>query len=612
MDNNIDVKYPSLPPQYDIEAQLGSGAAGIVLRAKEKMTERAVAIKVLSDGKSSTSEERFHREAKLLARLEHGHIVRIFHSGISNDGSYYHVMELLEGESLSQKLKENPTISREIFFDLFEQMFSALEYAHSFGIVHRDIKPSNIMLSNETLEEAKCNAKLVDFGIGKEFHDEGSEESRGLTGTGMLLGTPLYMSPEQCRGAKASTQSDIYSLGCVMYECLTGKPPFKGANAMETMRCHLHDPVPPIVLAESEQELANLILRCLDKDPARRPTAANALNELERIETALNGQLSKRSRSIFDYSPYAIAIIMTFVLLIGTVYLLDRANKPPEGPRSVNNIHRQTNESDVERKRTELKTKIQKMERGLRTLSEIEQKSIRSAIAEQKRDLAEHQKTNEPKDLEGAQKNYEDILKLIPKSNFKTNSGIGIRTYYELGELHYYKGNKNTDPQEFKLASNLYNKAVRVAKMNASTEIQLLDALAARARFKRNVKDYAAFKNDIKECIGIANKYNSPSQEVALSKKVGAVIDGITDDLKTPAQGAPILLNSQDPDELKQTLEGVNLVAAFLPAGSTKRIEAANLQEALLDKLIQIKKDSKDFKSLEQETRTLIAGAKGS
>lgn len=479
-------KYPTLPSRYFVEGILGHGAAGIVLRATEPQIQRTVAIKVLADTKSSTSEERFHREALLLSKLEHAHIVRIFASGISDEGSYYHVMEYLEGETLSQKLKSNPSISKDIFFDLFQQMFSALEYAHSMGIVHRDIKPSNIMLSNNPipLVEGKCFAKLVDFGIGKEIVETGSDETGGLTKTGALLGTPLYMSPEQCRGAKATAQSDIYSMGCIMYECLSGTPPFKGISAMETMRCHLHDLPAPLTVRKSETDLAALVMRCLEKDPEKRPSAASAREELVRIEQYLHGKLSKRS--LMNYAPHALAIIITVFLLTGISWQI--SSRKERKPRIEN-----TAKMHQQKQRNEFDTDVSMAKARLEA----------AKLPGKRKEIADYyanrwsSRADNAKDLKEKGIMINEALALCQQKENDIDPKIASAVYLKKGEYLSWS------PETIEEAFEYYHEALAIAKKLKQFRSIEANALAARIRLDFRTGRFVEFKKDVSACLAI-------------------------------------------------------------------------------------------------------------
>lgn len=262
--------------EIELEEKIGSGAFSTVYKGRQKLLDRTVAVKVLSQ--QHLSEEaaiaRFQQEAKLTSALSHPNIIKVMSFGVSAKGEPYLVMEYASGITLTEFMKDGEHRSLKFFSDIFLPLLSALNYAHGQGVVHRDIKPSNIILTGT--EEGTCTPKLVDFGIAKVFSDLGSDQLR--TKTGILLGTPTYMSPEQCAGQKIDGRSDIYSLACVMYEYLTGQAPFRADSQLELMRMHTQDS-PGSVSNFSQRaaigkELAQTILTALSKDPASRPASA--------------------------------------------------------------------------------------------------------------------------------------------------------------------------------------------------------------------------------------------------------------------------------------------------------------------------------------------------
>ncbi|MBX9572338.1 MAG: serine/threonine protein kinase [Candidatus Obscuribacterales bacterium] len=281
------------PPQIDgieILELLGKGGMSIVYKGRQAQVDRIVAVKVLSNLsiRGEESIRRFQSEAKLTSNLQHPNIIQTIAFGISKDGQAYLIMEYLEGLTLADELRKNGRLCLEKFKNIFLPILSALAEAHRAGIVHRDIKPGNIMLCRDY--SGNEQVKLLDFGIAKAYGT--SAEQGGLTQTGAILGSPTYMSPEQCTGKRLDERSDLYSLACVMYETLCGEPPFAGDTALEVMRKHAAQE-PPTVSDMSRKidirkELAKVTLSGLAKDPAARPQSASAfartLNEvLEKI-----------------------------------------------------------------------------------------------------------------------------------------------------------------------------------------------------------------------------------------------------------------------------------------------------------------------------------------
>jgi serine/threonine-protein kinase len=257
--------------RFEILSLVSVGGVGAVYKARHTHMNKTVAIKVLlpSLGLDDADLLRFEQEARTASNLTHSNIVSIFDFGIATDGNAYLVMEYLDGCNLDDLIEQEGHLNPDLFHRIFSQVCDALHHAHRRGVVHRDIKPSNIMLIDT--EETSCVVKLVDFGLAKLI---APELQQNLTHAGVAMGTPLYMSPEQCRGAQLDHRSDIYSLGCVMYAALTGKVPFLGDSAMNTLSKHLLDPPPPFSVSAPElnlpKSLEHVILKALQKDPEAR------------------------------------------------------------------------------------------------------------------------------------------------------------------------------------------------------------------------------------------------------------------------------------------------------------------------------------------------------
>lgn len=274
--------FPKIP-RIEIISLLGEGGMGCVFKARQLDMDRLVAVKVLSRLTDEHAILRFKKEAQNTSNLEHPNIVKIISFGVSEKQEPYLVMEYLEGSSLADELRTTGRFSFERFRDVFLPVLSALDKAHQAKIVHRDIKPGNIMICSGP--GGKAIPKLVDFGIAKVF---GQELSQNLTKSGALLGSPLYMSPEQCQGQQLDGRSDIYSLACVMHESLCGEPPFAGDSSFEVMQKHcLHAPPTVSDLSRKidiKRELAQVTLRGLAKDPTARPqTAAEFAQQLKSV-----------------------------------------------------------------------------------------------------------------------------------------------------------------------------------------------------------------------------------------------------------------------------------------------------------------------------------------
>lgn len=271
----LGVKYHSIG-DYQLLEEIARGGMGVVFRARQISLNRIVALKVIQARWIASPEalKRFRFEAEAAAALEHPNIVPIYEVG-SHDDNHYFSMKFVEGGSLARRLSKRRAFgsAREIG-EFVMKVARAIHFAHQHGIVHRDLKPGNILL------DAMREPHVTDFGLAM-----GLETDSLLTRSGEILGTPAYMSPEQAAGeGKITTATDIYSVGAILYELLTGKPPFCGATAVETLRKVLYqEPKRPRALNPAlDRDLETICLRCLEKDPARRYPSADALaNDLE-------------------------------------------------------------------------------------------------------------------------------------------------------------------------------------------------------------------------------------------------------------------------------------------------------------------------------------------
>ncbi len=274
--------------KYLILSVLGEGGMSVVYLARHQAMDKLVAIKTLHTylASKNTVLLRFKQEAQSVSRLSHPGIVAIHDYGVTEDATPYLVMDYLEGESLGALLARVGFLSEADAIHLFVQTAAAIAHAHSKGIVHRDIKPSNIMIENEGPDLSTAVVKIVDFGVAKLV--EKADTSK-LTQTGEAIGTPLYMSPEQCMNQQMDTRSDIYSFGCVLYEALVGAPPLVADGLFATMMKHMHDvpdrfkTVRPGV--QHSEALERIVFKSMAKDPAKRyQTMLDLKSDLESVQ----------------------------------------------------------------------------------------------------------------------------------------------------------------------------------------------------------------------------------------------------------------------------------------------------------------------------------------
>jgi serine/threonine-protein kinase len=285
-----------LSGRYRLTEVLGRGGMGAVYRAHHILMDKPVAVKVLRQELASDTEAvaRFHREARSASRLDHDHIIRVTDFGQTDDGLLFLVMELLDGENLAQVLRRGPlpwrraaTIARDVAL--------GLAHAHEQGVIHRDLKPENIVLVRRG-KSARQLVKVLDFGLAKLIHDvgdagaeaaedEAAEElaARSLTRTGAIFGTPEYMSPEQAEGRGLGTRTDLYALGVVAYQMVSGALPFSAPTFLALIAKTVNEPAPPPSQQNASVEIPEafeaMIMQCLAKEPAERPTSAEEIAE---------------------------------------------------------------------------------------------------------------------------------------------------------------------------------------------------------------------------------------------------------------------------------------------------------------------------------------------
>jgi WD40 repeat protein/serine/threonine protein kinase len=288
-------KFPSVA-NYEILGEVGRGGMGVVYKARQVGLDRLVALKMILAGPHAGPKDlvRFRQEAEAVARLRHPNIIQVYDIGES-DGRAYLALEFVEGQSLAQLLRGTPQpllpAAR-----LVETLAGAIHYAHERNIVHRDLKPANVLLHHDsrigadsqlaTLSLESATAKITDFGLAKRLDGPraplagSAERGEGSTQSGEVVGTPSYMAPEQAagNGREVGPATDVYALGTLLYELLTGRPPFRGSTSVETVLQVLHEePVRPSYFRDLPRDLETICLKCLAKEPAKRYASAHAL-----------------------------------------------------------------------------------------------------------------------------------------------------------------------------------------------------------------------------------------------------------------------------------------------------------------------------------------------
>ena len=308
----------SLHSRYEFISEAGSGGAGVVYKAKQKSTGKLVAIKMVSlDQVNKESQSRFQAEANACSRLIHDNLIRLHDYGITESGQPYIVLEYIDGIDLSELLKKAGGVSLRTSLEIAEQLCSGLQHAHAQEILHRDLKPGNVMI---TWTLGHPHVKIVDFSIAK-LSDEKSptsqelmKESEDKSGMGgkppvtpldpvrEIVGTPAYMSPEQILGKELDQRSDLYSLGCVIFQMLVGAPPCQGKNSVQTVFKQLNEDAPSLSKAAPgrtfPQSLENIVAKLLKKNPADRyKTAGDLLDDLRQVLAELSEKETIQAQS---------------------------------------------------------------------------------------------------------------------------------------------------------------------------------------------------------------------------------------------------------------------------------------------------------------------------
>lgn len=325
----VDNRFPRFGSNYSVVSVVGQGGMGTVYQVADSNLCKPLAIKVLRPelATDQAALKRFEQESRALSDLNHPNIVAVFASGKTESGAPYLVMDYIAGQNLAAAIRNlgGMDVSRSI--SIFIEIGDALHYAHDRGIIHRDLKPSNIILGQS--ENGSESARVVDFGIAKVIGKASGETVTGLTQMGDLFGTPSYMSPEQCQGEKLDARSDIYSFGCVMFETLSGAPPFNEANPFKLMTKHVSEKAPSLTGKGISQGLSDIVAKCLEKKPERRyQNIDELLSDLVAVRQGKNPKNASRKRLALPDRPLSvtakavrIAGAFAAMLIVGTAVI---------------------------------------------------------------------------------------------------------------------------------------------------------------------------------------------------------------------------------------------------------------------------------------------------
>lgn len=310
----------------ELRELIGVGATSSVYKGWHTILQRQVAVKIMHEEllSDSVKTERFFREAKLLSGIRHANLVTVLAYGRADGIGHFIVMEFVEGQTLADLLATRVILDTERIVKLAIGLCEAMEHVHAAGLIHRDLKPGNIMVTNYGACE---QVKIIDFGLARA--DDEPNRDASLTSSGGVMGSPAYMSPEQCRGGKIDWKSDIYSLGCVLYEMICGSPPFVAQTSMAVMELHSRvriDTIPALRPVPTGLEL--LVLRCLEKDPALRFASMREMrDELRDIEPA---NVARRQFPSFAVVGGSVALIA--IVALACCWTLLRSKSSSESP----------------------------------------------------------------------------------------------------------------------------------------------------------------------------------------------------------------------------------------------------------------------------------------
>lgn len=390
-------------PGFEVISVLGQGGHGIVYKAICQPLNRTVALKIMVDDGEAVQNKNFERiqnEAKILARLSHPNIVQVFQVGITADGKAFLVSEFLEGSTLDKLLGERGRLNDNETKSIIHQVSEALSFLHENGLVHRDIKPSNIMLLADPGSKY-FQVKLLDFGVTREFAGEAAEGNAARTGTLAMLGTPAYMSPEQCKGIKVDARSDLYSLACVCFQCIYGEIPFTGESTFSVQYKHINEEVSNLepIRANPCDSLSLFFQKAMAKDRDARPRTSKQFKD-EFFEALKKRKLRDAGSGTAKHALCIVAVAAIFLAsaFVAFSYLREKSGAPD----SVISSKLKKNSDNLPRvlPESELARLVEKYQPRIHNLySKTEQLKSRTELLKRIDDVLPKVKNNKPLDF---------------------------------------------------------------------------------------------------------------------------------------------------------------------------------------------------------------------
>ncbi len=473
------------PPQYigkyQILEELGEGGMGRVYKALDPELKRHVAIKVLKPGTGMDEVVRFRGEAELVAKLEHNNIIKVFDIAMTASSQPYIVLEFIDGGTLDGMIRKQLPKPRQAA-EMIEILARAVHVAHEHGIIHRDLKPANVLITE------RGTLKVSDFGLGKQV-----EDTSGRTQSGAVFGTPAYMAPEQAsgEGRNASPATDVYSLGAILYEMLTGRPPFAGARIWDILgQVQYADPASPTMLVPNlPRDLSTICLKCLEKSPKARYASAREL--ADDLKRWLNSEpiaarptpwwerLWRRARRRPKEAAIAVSIVTALVAVVALVWFLDDVRTEKMHRLQQKNVE-EANRETQDKIRSDNMTKLrQQQELALKVMKGIRDLALEGRFDEDAQKHMREQLATYFKEIN--EQNQQD--QLTPPAKL-------AKEIAKLADLFMKSGNQRTALEEYESAKSIYDRALKDDPKKPELQYELSESLTKIGELNRRLGDF--------------------------------------------------------------------------------------------------------------------------